>query len=620
MRSIRQLYFSFFSKIGIAVLIFSICRILFYLLNQEFLGPLTAWNIIGGIRFDLMTITILYAPFIFSHLILFRGKSVFLKVLFHFSNTIAIVLNCIDLEYFKFTSKRTTSDLFTTQGMAADVGNLLPQFIQDFWYIGLIIIALIILSNYLYNRSLKIEVEKPARASLLFFLIPTLTIIVIGARGGIQLRPLGVLYASQYATSQNIPVVLNTPFTVIKSSYKEDLKAVHYIQEDKLNGIYNPVQHFTADSMPKKLNVVLIIAESFSEEYIGHYNPKSSHTPFLDSLIKESLSFKNTFANGKKSIEALPAILAGIPTLMNSSYISSKYASNQINSIATSLKKQGYQTAFYHGGANGTMGFNAFTQIAGIDRYIGLNEYPNKKDHDGNWGIFDEPFLQFCLNDFKQSNKPFFASIFTLSSHHPYPIPKQYKDRFKEGKIPILKSIEYADFALKQFFEAAQKEDWFEETLFIITADHTSKPLLESYNNRTGVYEIPLLFYAPKYIQAEEKTKVVQQSDIYPSIIDFLGFEETLTCFGQSVFMDKSEGFSVSYLNEKFQLIQGNYCLEFDGEKSISLNKFKNDKISNWNIIDKKPEVVEEMETKLKAIIQQYNSRVINNQMLEHND
>lgn len=620
MRFPKQIYFSFFSKIGIALLVFSLSRVLFYIFNQEILDPLTVWNLIGGIRFDIMTITFLYCPFIIASFFLYTGRAKLLKILFHFSNTIAIILNSIDLEYYKYTLKRTTADLFTTQGMASDVANLLPQFFKDFWYIALIMIGLIALSNYLYNLSLKIEVKKASLSALLSFLIPTFIFFGIASRGGVQLRPLGVLSASNYAKAKNIPVVLNTPFTILKSSYKEDIKPLAYFDEEELNQIYNPVHHFKAAVNPKKLNVVLIIAESFSEEYIGYYNPESKHTPFLDSLIRQSLSFKNMFANGKKSIEALPAILAGIPSLMNSSYISSKYSSNQINSLATSLKKQGYQTAFYHGGANGTMGFNSFTQIAGIDKYVGLNEYPNEGDYDGNWGIFDEPFLQFCLEDFNQLRKPFFGSIFTLSSHHPYTIPEKYKGKFPEGEIPILKSVAYADFALKQFFKEAQKQSWFEETIFIITADHTSTTLVKEYEGNPGIFEIPLIIYSPKYIQAQEKDMVVQQCDIYPSVIDFLGFEETITSYGQSVFNDSIDHFAINYLSESYQFFQDDYFLQFQEGKGYALYNFQKDRTTSWNRFKKKPKTSKSMETKLKAILQHYNARLIHNQMIERDE
>ena len=430
------------------------------------------------------------------------------------------------------------------------------------------------------------------------------------------MRPLGVLYASTYATAQNVPIVLNTPFTILKSSYKEDLKLLDHYPEEELEKIYTPIHHFKADSIQIKPNVVILILESFSKEYIGHYNHGKGYTPFLDSLINQSLSFSNMYANGKKSIEALPAILSGIPTLMNSAYISSKYASNQISSIANELNQLGYESSFYHGGSNGTMGFNAFSKMAGIKDYIGLDEYPNKKDYDGNWGIFDEPFLQFAVKDLSAKKQPFFSTLFTLSSHHPFTVPDKYKDRFPSGNLPILESIAYADFALKKFFESAQKQTWFDETIFILTADHTSHSENPEYSTRTGIYKVPLIFYSPKYISPSESDRVTQHADIYPSLIDFLGYEAVINSYGTSVFNQEQRGFSINYLTETFQFINKDYALQHNGEKSVALYQIDGDSLQERNLVNTYPAVVKSLEKKFLAILQQYNNRMIRNKLV----
>ncbi len=136
--------------------------------------------------------------------------------------------------------------------------------------------------------------------------------------------------------------------------------------------------------------------------------------------MQQGLTFTNAFANGKRSIEALPSILSSLPAIMDNAFVTSLYSSNPIESLAAILKNKGYQTSFFHGGKNGTMGFDNFTKLVGIDAYFGLNEYPNEEDYDGNWGIYDEPYLQYFCNQISLMKEPFFTSVFTLSSHHPY--------------------------------------------------------------------------------------------------------------------------------------------------------------------------------------------------------
>ncbi len=442
--------------------------------------------------------------------------------------------------------------------------------------------------------------------------------MLIGFRGGVQLRPLNVMQSSQYAKARNIPLVINTSFSLIKSINKKSIIIQEYFETNELTSIYDPIQQYEEDSNSKNLNVVLIIAESFSQEYIGFYNEGKGYTPFLDSILSKSIVFEHAFANGKKSIEALPAILSSIPTLTNTSYISGKYGGNAIESLPKTLKDKGYSTSFYHGGANGTMGFQAFTQIAGIEQYYGSSDYPNEADFDGKWGIFDEPYLQYCMQEFSNMKTPFFSGIFTLSSHHPYTIPAQHVGKFPKGNLPIHESIGYADYALQQFFASAKKTAWFENTLFIFTADHTQHNSNHWYNNGVGMYRVPIAYYCPKYLADTLISDVTQQTDIYPTTIDLLGIESSILSFGQSAF-NINKNFSISSLNGIYQIIVKDYCLKFDGDKTIGFYNWENDNSLKDNLInssDKDLQVAKAaLEKYLKAYLQQYQTRIVNNKL-----
>ncbi len=617
MRAIGLAILSFLSKFALAFLLFLILKVLFYLFNYNYFEISQFKLFIGAFRFDWMTVGVLFLPLWFTHLVFYKGKSIVLKILFHLSNTLALLANTLDLEYYKFTLKRTTADLFKTQGITEDVASLLPQFLKDYWYLFVLFILFVLLSEYLYRKTQKIEVPTLKWYQYPIYFVTTFAFITLSFRGGAQYKPLDIIQAGQYAKGKNTALVLNTPFAIIKTLKDKGLEEKNYFSEKELNSIYSPYQSFSKDSITKNSNVVVLIMESFSKEYIGAFNNKDSYTPFLDSLIEHSLSFEKSFANGKKSIEALPSILSGIPSLMNDSYISSKYGSNDINSLASTLKKYEYSSTFYHGGANGTMGFDAFTNLAGFDRYVGLDEYPNEKDYDGNWGVFDEPFLQYVIEDLNKQKKPFLASIFTLSSHHPYTIPTKYQGKFKKGPLPIHESIGYADFALQQFFKNAAKEDWFENTLFIITADHTAQSHIKKYGTLVGIYEVPILFYHPneKFNELEDSL-VAQQSDIYPTVIDWLGLDEKIFSFGNSLIKAETEHFSISYINNTYQLIVGDYALQSDGNNIIALYNYVVDPLLKKDISKIEKDITSKMNQKLEAIIQQYNHTLIQNKML----
>ncbi|MCE9540378.1 MAG: LTA synthase family protein, partial [Bacteroidetes bacterium] len=441
---------------------------------------------------------------------------------------------------------------------------------------------------------------------------------IVAYRGGFQLKPISNVSAGEYAPVQYVPLVVNTPFSILKTldvSAIEPSMAWKISDLEALKELYNPV-HIPKRGEFKKLNVVVIALESFSKEYVGALNGKAvGYTPFLDSLISESLTFSNAFSNGKTSIEGIPAIVSSIPTWMNEPFITSPYGSNQMNSLANMLKQQGYYTAFFHGGTNGTMGFDAFANLAGYDDYFGRTEYNNEKDYDGNWGIWDEEFLQYSASTINKKQQPFFATVFTLTSHHPYPVPDRYKNQFKEGALPIEKSIGYSDYALKKFFDSAKKMPWFKNTLFVLAADHTGVSADAFYTNKVGNYSIPIIYYMPDGQLKGLDSTITQQIDIMPSVLDFLNYPSPYFAFGTSVFDTTASHFALIFRTELFQLIENNYILQFDGDKANDLYHFTTDSLMRNDLFSREPTISTGMENKAKAIIQTYQQSLINNKM-----
>lgn len=642
-------------RLSIALLFYPVCKILFYLFNNILFTDIAFSEILSalffGLRFDLSALVVINAPFILLHILpFFSGRGwyqITLKVLFITFNSIAILADCLDMAYFRFTLKRTTADFFDLFGLGSDISTLLPQYIKDFWYIVLIWITLTVLLAWLYKKTEKFGIMEeclpankgknwlqagkngsthPSTIPAFHFLPRLLSWIIINAaflglclvafRGGLQLRPIMPINASEYVSARNIPLIVNTPFSIIKSSDLEKLEEKKYFTPEELPELFNPIHRGPATAAHfRKRNVFIIILESFSKEYIGSLSGRQTHTPFLDSLIKESLVFDNAFANGKKSLEGLPAVVAGIPGLMNEPFITSIYGANNFNSMASILKEQGYSTAFFHGGANGTMGFDAFSSSSGFEKYFGKNEYNNESDYDGNWGIWDEEFFQFTKKKTDEMKPPFLSVLFSLSSHHPASIPEKYKDRFPEGDLPILKSVEYADFSLRRFFESASKEKWFDSTLFVITADHTGPSNDPYYSNSTGMFRVPVLYYMHNSGLKGVDHRISQHIDILPTVLSYLGHSGDLYAFGNNMLDSTHKGYAVNFISDVFQLFQDEKLLQFDGTKTIALYNYKTDSLLRENILGKEPETELQMERKLKAVIQTYYDGMINNKL-----
>ena len=627
-------------RLLLVLLLMIFTRLAIYFLHPSLFPGITLSRLLyytfAGMRFD--TVAILYTNALYIFLLVipfrFRRKKVFsiiTDIIFYVSNIILLIPNLADTAYYPFSLKRMTIDIFRYISTGDDTANMMPQFIRDYWYV-LLILLFAVLILVVVARRIRISNRYVMQKATHYYLSQTLTMFlffaltVLGVRGGVQLKPVGILSASQYAPSQETAVVLNSAFTLMRSYGQEGLQKLGFYKDEKeMSGIFNPEKRYSSvDSLGRvipmqKKNVFVIILESFSAEHIGALthqqgNSKSDFTPFLDSLATKSLVYEG-FANGKRSIEGIPAILASVPTWMTEDFITSQYATGKFNSLASLLETEGYNTSFFHGGKNGTMGFDSFCKSAGFDNYYGKNEYPDQADFDGNWGIWDEPYLQYIAGTLNAKMQPFMGAVFTLSSHHPYKVPAKYKNKFRKGPLEIQQTIMYTDYALKKFFEKASTMQWFQNTIFVITADHTSEAWQPFYKNRVGQYFIPIIFYEPQNGKLGHQGIVAQQTDIMPTILDMLHYPKPFVAFGGSLLRKSEPRFNLSYLNGNYQLIEDGYSWQTDHTISNALYNFEQDSLLTNELYLQKKNIAAQRDKLLKAVIQQYNNRLIENKL-----
>ena len=617
---------------------YTITRWLFYVLNQSLFADMESGYLIKlmfhGLRFDASAIAYTNSLVILMHIIPFRFRynkvyQKIISIIFYVVNAIGITLNLIDVVYYRFTLKRTTTGVFQEFENENPTGFF--SFIWDFWYISLIVIALVLLMIWSY-RKIRVEQSFMRLRNYIYYPLGLAVMAIIGyytvgaMRGGYTpgTRPITLSNAAEFVRKpEHRSIVLNTPFSIIRTIGKTRLERKEYFGKEELNEIFYAKQQVTDSTTLfnrfEGRNVVLIIWESFSKEWVGSLNQDiegyTGYTPFIDSLINESYTFTRGYANGRKSIDALPSIIAGIPS-SETPFVLSHYSGNEINSLASLLKPKGYYSAFYHGAPNGSMGFSAFMQQAGFDSYLGMTEYGNKKDFDGHWGIWDEPFLQYMAKDINNLPQPFLASVFTLSSHHPYRIPSEYDGVFPKGHIPIHEGVGYSDNALRNFFATASQEEWFDNTLFIITADHAVDGHLPEYKTAEGAFTIPVMFYAPgdDFVGLNDST-VVQQTDIIPTLMSMLGVKDQFISFGNNMFDPDAPHFAYNYFNGAHQLVEGKWMLQFMNERTIGFYNVEEDRSMKNNLVGKYPIEQAAMERRLKALIQQYNNRLIDNEL-----
>ncbi len=523
----------------------SILRLAFVWQNAAYFKNIGASLYLYGFYFDLITLALLGLPLFLLYNPLISKfnatwRSIFLwcsKLYLLLVSLFVLVLNSWDVAYYSYTQKRSGFSYFMHILTGTETSSLAGEFLAEFWWLPLLFLCLLIPICRLIFLVRNDFSERQLTKRIWFWFFSLFILVVILARGGVQLRPIGIIDATALSSLEQAPVVLNTAFTVLKTSDSGQSKLLKFHHDNALKQLLpDHSKKSVTHVLPKATNVVILVLESFGSNYVGPSAPQS-FTPFLDSLIDNSLFFEYAIANGRTSMDAVPAILAGMPSWLPESYILSPYCGNQVNSLPQILKKEGYTTSFYHGAKEGSMNFQSFTKAIGIETYKGLESYPNQAHFDGNWGVWDHNMLPYFGEELSRQKQPFFSALFTLSSHHPYEIPGQFKSKVSSGPEPLCRSISYTDLALKAFFERFQNKKWFQNTLFVITADHVGPTRQKQFQTLDWRYRIPIAFYHPSIeVPKPVKGSVFQQIDILPTVLDMLGLAKPKFQLGSSCF------------------------------------------------------------------------------------
>ncbi len=631
----QSIYVALAYRFLILLALYATCRFGFYVFNRSLFTHLNfielCYIFLGGLKFDIVALLYINSLYIVLQTIPFsfrykNGYQTFCKWLFICTNSLGFIANFSDFAYYKYTLKRTTASVFSQFSNEQNKFKLLIDFLADYWYLVFLLIAFIWVFIKLYSA---LTIQKAPEFTWKTYILHTLALVIIaglaiiGMRGGWRhsTRPITLSNAGDFVKSPgDMSLVLNTPFTIMKTLKATNLNPINYYDQQTLDSLYNPIHLPANNGEFKKLNVVFLIIESLGKEHIGGLNKDllngtyKGYTPFIDSLVANSFTSSRTYANGRKSIDALPSIISGIPSIKEP-FVLSTYSSNQTTSIAKLLGDEGYETAFFHGAPNGSMGFSAYTNLAGIKNYYGKTEYNNDADFDGIWGIWDEPFMQYMAQTMNKFKEPFFSAFFSVSSHHPFKVPEQYIGKFPKGNLPVQEPIGYTDMAIEKFFKTAAKMPWYKNTLFVLVADHATVSYLPTYQTVPGYFSIPILFYYPGGDLKGKTDKLIQQIDIMPTVLNYLNYNKPYFAFGFDALNKKNNNFVVNNNDGSFNFYQDNYLLQSDGLKSTALFNLKTDRLTKNNNINQLPEVQTKLETNLKAFIQQYNNRMIKDQL-----
>ena len=608
----------------------STSRLLLYMFNMQFFHQTSIREALFlffyGMWFDLAVTMVINMPLILYYC--FPSRKIFNRFLQRISdflyvviNAVAIFLNFTDIITFHFFGRHLTVNFLKLLHVSDEISwGTLRQVLFDHWYLLVIYILFVLVINVVSRHTRLREEEHHLikrwnlRQVVSLLLMSVLTLV--SWRNELKNRQIDMELALRYTTPQNVPILLNTPYCSLSSheSPNPDLQGIEtrfdkHIHNNLTYNRFIITDSLHADTMPS--NLVIVILKGIGQEMIGYYNPGHRHqlTPFLDSLLTQSLTF-NGRSNSRRSTEAIPAILAGIPSLMKDDFGNSEFAQNDFDAFAQHLERHGYNTIFMHGGSNGIMGFDQFAHRAGFRNYFGRIEYGDDKDYDKQWGIYDGPFLQYASKTLGRIHEPFAAAIYMLSSRYPYKVPNNFE--FPDESYywtGFEKTVYYTDCALRDFFHSAKQSPWFDNTLFVITSDFSNNEhFQQEYSNIWGMYAIPIAFYWPQRIERHHCEEIAQQIDIGPSILSALDVNDTLFCFGRNLFSKTTEQAFISYFNLTYQYCDGSYLVQSDGQTPFGIYKPLTDPLLTDNLVEHLQ--CSDVFDKLYQFLQEYNNRM----------
>lgn len=628
---------AFILRIAALFVVFGISRIVFYIYNIKDIGSISFHEfgdvLYGSYIYDAASIFYVNILFILLSLLPYRGRvkagyQKMLAVVYMTFNSVALLLNMMDIFYFEFKQGRITGGDTHYIG-EGNFGALWGSFIVQYWW-GVLLFLLLCYLLYLFSFRF-VRVEKRYRLTqnlVAYYVSQTIILALVGAFTVFAIRgqnissarfPLTMSDAGEYVRPQLTPLIQSNPFCLIRTIDKK-ITFLRYMSDEKADTLISTrkqwVRSATDSLEAPRPNIVILILESFGSAHIKSLSdafPKDreSYTPFLDSLIHNGLIFTNGYKSGLRSIDALPSILASIPSFKDN-LLSYGESTARYHALPSILDSMGYSTQFLHGGTRSAMGYMAFGKMAGIETFVAKEDYEKvygNNDYDGKWGIYDHKFLPYALQRIKGLQQPFLATIFTLSSHSPFKLPADVKHLFSEGTEKIHRTIKYTDWALRDFFAQASKEKWFKNTIFVITGDHGSGADNKKYLEMPYCNQVPILFYTPDGSMKGKNETPVQHIDIMPTLLGVLKYEKPYFAFGSDL-LDSTATRApiVHYNNNEYYIITDSILYRFNEQHITGAYNYKNDYLGKKSVAGNR--ALEE--ERVKAYIQQYFSALEN--------
>lgn len=597
-----------------------------------------------GMRFDVAISSYLLIPlFLCLVLLPLRCRKVLVQ---GFCALMGLVIfsGLAEIEFYRELEMRFNTLVFEYMSHPKIVAGMVWEGYPIFRYL-LVWALLFVLFSYgvrWLSRKVGLQSRDPGSTGLLIRIVTAvvfIAVMIIGARGGLTNSPLrwGDAFFSEDAFANNL--ALNGVYTLGRSALEkitggqqfwitamprqealQTTKAMLFQSDEKdLSSAEFPLLRQEiqfSDEEQQPLNVVVILIESFSGRHVGALGAPFSLTPDFDALSREGLLFDHAFSNGTHTHQGVFASLAGFPNLPGYEYLMKTMEANQeFSGIPNLLEQMGYGSVFLYNGLFSWDNKEGFFRQHGIDRFVGRYDYVNPTFVDPVWGVSDYDVFMRANDEFRDlaEKGPFFGAILTLTNHSPFNLP----DPLPFAKIETGNSFEgransmrYADWALGEFFREASQEEYFANTLFVVTGDHGFGSAPAITGMQLDRFHVPLLFYSPKLaaLRGQQRSIIASQVDIGPTILGLLGSNAPHLAWGRNLLsVDPAEaGFAVvkpSGGNEEVALIEGDLLLMRSPKEKPVLYRYSLDFPPVSARIDD-PAKTRAMEHRLKAYVE----------------
>ena len=417
-----------------------------------------------------------------------------------------------------------------------------------FFLLVFVFLSLVFAGTYIYIRFFYPDIEKSRfHPQSLAFAVLTPGILFIGLRGGMQQIPIN--QSESYFSDHNILnlAAVNNGFNLYISIFENLQNFSHnpyiFMNPEKASGIMKKIYQTPVDTTVHVLktdrpNIVLFILESWSADLIEDLGGKSGITPEFRKFQQNGILFDQIYASGSRSEQGMASIFSGFPAHPVSSITVQPDKFVKLPSVIKDLNKAGYSTAFYFGGQLIYGNIKSYIIFNGFNKVMEGTDFP-KQLPQGKLGIHDQYTLSYLLDDLAKMKQPFFASLFTLSTHSPWDQPFEKSLKWGDNEREYINAAYYTDHCLGQFYEKAKRLPWFKNTLFIIVADHSHNSYRNWHPESKEYHKIPMLFFG-NVIRDEFKgtrwNKLGNQQDIPVTLLEQLnlaspGFEYSKNLF-----------------------------------------------------------------------------------------